>query len=145
VRIFNPRPRTTNEGFFKQRIKKKAKTGHVLLYVAALFMPLSAWLLVSASPVGLPTFVFVDWIKWPHIPGVATEINNRGLLATIYMVTAAVLFALLVGHISAVTCWQKTHGVNLLNCMWWSKGRIIFEPSSQCEIVIKVLKLCINV
>ena len=49
----------------------KAKLGHLFLYAALVTMPLSGWLMVSASPFGLPTFVFFDWIKWPHCPGFA--------------------------------------------------------------------------
>ncbi|MFT6329524.1 MAG: cytochrome b561 [Bermanella sp.] len=121
VRIFTHAPELP-EGFSNSD-KKKAKTGHILLYVAVVVMPLSGWLMVSASPFGLPTFVFVDWIKWPHIPGVSRNKTIETIANNIHWITASVLGFLIVGHIGAVIWHRNKHGVNLLDRMWWSKTK----------------------
>jgi cytochrome b561 len=99
----------------------KAKLGHILLYVALVTMPLSGWLMVSASPFGLPTFVFVDWIKWPHIPGVARNKAIETLANNVHWITASLLATLIVGHVSALVWHQKKHNLNLIRRMWWIK------------------------
>jgi cytochrome b561 len=99
----------------------KAKLGHILLYVALVTMPLSGWLMVSASPFGLPTFVFVDWIKWPHIPGVARNNAIETLANNVHWITASVLAALIIGHVSALVWHKKKHNLNLISRMWWTK------------------------
>jgi cytochrome b561 len=47
-----------------------AKTMHWLFYVLMLGTPLIGWLMVSASPLGLPTMVF-GLFEWPHIAWLA--------------------------------------------------------------------------
>jgi len=101
--------------------QKQAKWGHILLYVALVTMPLSGWLMVSASPFGLPTFVFVDWIKWPHIPGVARNKTIESIANNVHWITASVLFLFIVGHIGAVFWHKKAHKLNLIQRMWWTK------------------------
>ena len=44
-----------------------AHTSHFLLYFLILAIPLSGWLLVSSSPLGLPTMYF-GWFAWPQLP-----------------------------------------------------------------------------
>ena len=106
-----------------QTDKKRAKAGHLLLYVALIIMPLSGWLMVSASPFGLPTFVFVDWIKWPHVPGVARNKTVETIANNTHWITAGILFALIIGHIGAVVWHKRKHGLSLLNRMWWAKPK----------------------
>lgn len=98
-----------------------AKSGHIFLYIALVTMPLSGWLMVSASPFGLPTFVFVDWIKWPHIPGVARNKTLEVLANNVHWITATILATSIVGHISAFVWHKKKHNINLISRMWWSK------------------------
>ncbi|MBF7073893.1 cytochrome b [Glaciecola sp. MH2013] len=100
---------------------KKATLGHIALYTALVLMPLSGWLMVSASPFGLPTFVFVDWIKWPHISGVARNKAIESAANSTHWITAIALFILIIGHISAVIWHKKVHKINLLTRMWWRK------------------------
>jgi cytochrome b561 len=104
-----------------QQQKFKAKLGHIFLYAALLTMPLSGWLMVSASPFGLPTFVFVDWIKWPHIPAVARNKSIETLANNVHWITACLLGTLIVGHVSALIWHKKKHNLNLINRMWWNK------------------------
>jgi len=44
-----------------------AHATHFLLYVLIIVIPLSGWLMVSASPLGLPTMYF-GWFAWPELP-----------------------------------------------------------------------------
>ena len=44
-----------------------AHATHFLLYFLIIFIPLSGWLLVSSSPLGLPTMYF-GWFAWPELP-----------------------------------------------------------------------------
>ena len=99
----------------------KAKLGHIFLYIALVTMPLSGWLMVSASPFGLPTFVFFDWINWPHIPGVARNNVIETLANNVHWITAMCLGTLIVGHVSAVVWHKKKHNINLISRMWWTK------------------------
>jgi cytochrome b561 len=105
----------------------KAKLGHMFLYAALITMPLSGWLMVSASPFGLPTFVFVDWIKWPHVPGVARNKTIEVLANNIHWITATVLATSIVGHIGAVVWHKKKHNINLVSRMWWNKDEKFSE------------------
>lgn len=104
-----------------QQQKFHAKLGHVVLYIALVTMPLSGWMMVSASPFGLPTFVFVDWIKWPHIPWVARNKVIENLANNVHWITAIVLGIGIAGHIGAVFWHKQKHKIDLLSRMWWSK------------------------
>lgn len=44
-----------------------AHATHFLLYVLIVAIPLSGWLMVSSSPLGLPTMYF-GWFSWPDLP-----------------------------------------------------------------------------
>jgi cytochrome b561 len=44
-----------------------AHATHFLLYLLIIAIPLSGWLLVSSSPLGLPTMYF-GWFAWPQLP-----------------------------------------------------------------------------
>lgn len=50
--------------------KALAHAVHIAFYVVLLAMPLSGWLIVSASPIGVPTMLF-GAIPWLHIPGIS--------------------------------------------------------------------------
>ena len=50
--------------------RKAARTIHGLFYLLTLSTPLVGWLMVSASPLGLPTMVF-GLFEWPHIAWLA--------------------------------------------------------------------------
>lgn len=101
--------------------KSLATLGHIGLYTMLLAIPISGWVMVSASPFGLPTFVFVDWLKWPHIPGIAKNkpIESWAKLAHWYLVLTMGL--MLLAHIGAVIWHKRSQGINLLQRMWWTK------------------------
>lgn len=104
-----------------EKEKALAKLGHIFLYVGLLIMPLSGWLMVSASPFGLPTFVFVDWIKWPHIPYVERNKAIESVARDIHWWMACILVILIVGHIAAVIKHKRQQKLSLIKRMWWSK------------------------
>lgn len=82
---------------------RAAGAAHVLLYMLMLLLPLSGWVMVSASPLELPTLIF-DRIHWPHLapfdrlPGKA-EIS--ALFGEIHAYAAYVLILVLVAHVGA--------------------------------------------
>ncbi len=119
TRVFTQAPALPDS--LNQQQVFKAKLGHIFLYAALVTMPLSGWLMVSASPFGLPTFVFFDWIKWPHIPGVARNKTIEVLANNVHWITATILATSIVGHIGAVVWHKKTHNINLISRMWWNK------------------------
>jgi cytochrome b561 len=51
-------------------LKWAAHGSHFLLYFLIIAIPLSGWLLVSSSPLGLPTMYF-GVVEWPNLPGFA--------------------------------------------------------------------------
>ncbi|MFC3094395.1 cytochrome b [Alteromonas sediminis] len=99
--------------------RKLAKLGHLALYLLLLAIPFAGWIMVSASPFGLPTFVFVDWLKWPHFPGVSKNksVEEVAKLAHLYLVI--IMIAVLLTHIGALFWHKKKQGILLLNRMWW--------------------------
>ncbi|MDC8831133.1 cytochrome b [Alteromonas gilva] len=119
VRLFSEQPPLP--AMLSAHEQKLAKLGHIGLYTALVVMPLSGWLMVSASPFGLPTFVFVDWIKWPHIPFVERNKTIESLARNIHWLTAIALGMMILGHIAAVIMHKKRHGLQLITRMWWSK------------------------
>jgi cytochrome b561 len=98
--------------------KKAAHLGHGALYAAMILMPLSGWAMVSASPYGLPTYVF-NWFEWPHIPGLAGQESLRGLARGAHTVIGFTLIALILGHVAAVVKHAVIDRENLLRRMWW--------------------------
>lgn len=100
--------------------KKLAKSGHLALYVVMLVMPVSGWLMVSASPFGLPTIVF-DWFQWPHIPGVQRNKEIESFARDTHWYTALFFMSLIVIHIVAVFKHRIKENIQLLPRMWWRK------------------------
>ncbi len=52
--------------------KTAASLTHLGLYLILVVMPLSGWIIVSASPINIPTLVF-DTVPLPHIDFIATS------------------------------------------------------------------------
>lgn len=101
--------------------QKKAKVGHALLYLILVIMPVSGWFMVSASPFGLPTLVFVEWLNWPHIAGIAGNNTIETAANMVHWMTALIAGVLILGHIVAVVWHKRKHSLNLLTRMWWSR------------------------
>lgn len=64
-RAINPSPRLPQTMSRIERLA--AHLGHAGLYALMLAIPLSGWLMVSASPWGIPT-IFFDLFTVPHLP-----------------------------------------------------------------------------
>lgn len=80
-----------------------AKAVHVGFYALMILMPLTGWVLVSASTRGLPTHVF-DMVQWPHLPllpDLTTETKKalHPILETSHGKLAWVAIVLLVLHV----------------------------------------------
>ncbi len=119
VRVFSKQPVLPPS--IPQAEQRLAKLGHVALYCLLVAVPVAGWVMVSASPFGLPTFVFVDWLKWPHIPGIERnkEVESLAKAAHWYFALAMMLFV--AAHVCAVIWHKKKQGINLVKRMWWSK------------------------
>jgi cytochrome b561 len=82
-----------------------ALTVHWVLYALMIGIPLTGWVIVSASPTNIPTLVFKT-IPWPHlafIHDLAMPVR-RGLekqVGQVHMLLAYAMGALIVGHIAA--------------------------------------------
>lgn len=50
--------------------KLLAKAAHIGLYVIMIGLPLTGWLMVSASRIQVPTLLY-GVVPWPHVPGIA--------------------------------------------------------------------------
>ncbi|NRG18468.1 cytochrome b [Rhizobiales bacterium] len=64
-RVINPSPRLPQTMSRIERVA--AHLGHAGLYALMLAIPLSGWLMVSASPWGIPTVIF-NLFTVPHLP-----------------------------------------------------------------------------
>lgn len=81
--------------------KLAAKAGHFMLYAWMLILPLSGWIMVSSSPFGLPTMIF-GWVEWPHVPGIAGNLEIENLAKEAHEFLAYSFMALIAVHIGAV-------------------------------------------
>ncbi len=86
---------------------------HKALYLWMLLLPLTGWLMVSSSPLGLPTFVF-GWFEWPHIPGVTGNLAVENF-AKVSHTWLAYSFIVLIGlHIAGTFKHLIIDKVNIL-------------------------------
>lgn len=118
IRLFTRQPELPNSIPKRQRIM--AKWGHWSLYVGLVIIPLAGWVMVSSSPFGLPTFVFVDWLKWPHIPGIAGNQSVQSDAGIVHWYGVVCMLLLLMIHICAVCLHKIKHNTWLVKRMWWS-------------------------
>jgi cytochrome b561 len=80
-----------------------ARGVHIAFYALIILMPLSGWIMVSASPRGIATELF-GMVPWPHIPGLAdlTPDTKRALhepLEFVHSKLAWVIIVLLALHV----------------------------------------------
>lgn len=74
-----------------------AKATHVGFYAVMILVPLTGWLMVSASPLGFPT-LFFGLFEWPHLP-VATSAEISGAASEAHEVMAFIGAGLFVLHV----------------------------------------------
>ncbi len=100
-RLLNPTPALPDRmGSLERGL---ARAGHLGLYICMILMPLSGWLMASASPFqdsyGIKNMVFQQFeLPDPFQPG-SQELND--LFANIHFVAAIVLVIILVTHVGA--------------------------------------------
>lgn len=119
-RIFTKIP-SLPQNFARWEIKA-AKIGHWGTYALMLALPLSGWVMVSASVYGLPTIVF-NLFEWPHIQGVQGNETVENYAKTAHFILAMLFAAMIAIHIAAVVKHAVKDQENLLHRMWWSKQR----------------------
>ena len=80
-----------------------ARASHAGFYALMLGMPLTGWMVVSASPWNIPTVLF-GFIPLPHLPVLSTLPNKAPVEKTLEQVHSAgawILIGLLVLHVGA--------------------------------------------
>ncbi|MCV0427498.1 MAG: cytochrome b/b6 domain-containing protein, partial [Roseibium sp.] len=83
--------------------KLAAHLGHIGLYALLFAMPITGWLMVSASPWGIPTVLF-NVQPVPHLPvpeALGTKEQAESFFKMLHGYGAYLLIALIVVHIAA--------------------------------------------
>jgi cytochrome b561 len=111
IRFIKPHPELPAQ--MKPLEKKAAKLGHFALYGVMLAVPLSGWVMVSSSKLGLPTLVF-GLFEWPHVPGVQGMKAIHSFAYESHELLAYGLIALIVLHVLAVIKHAVVDKENLL-------------------------------
>ncbi|WP_269582406.1 cytochrome b [Roseibium sp. Sym1] len=100
-RLANPAPGLP-EGMHPLE-KIGAHLGHVGLYALILLLPVSGWLMVSASPWGIPTVLF-NVLPVPHLPvpaALGTQEQAETFFKLLHEYGAYLLIALIGVHVAA--------------------------------------------
>ncbi|MEP2706066.1 MAG: cytochrome b [Roseibium sp.] len=100
-RLINPSPRLPKGMPAWERLA--AHLGHISLYALLFAMPISGWLMVSASPWGIPTILF-NSLPVPHLPvpdAPGTKEQAEAVFKMIHSYSAYLLIALIVVHVAA--------------------------------------------
>lgn len=108
-RLANPSPKLPTGMPAIERLA--AHLGHAGLYALLLALPLSGWLMVSASPWGIPTVLF-DVLPVPHLPvpgALGDKPAAEALLKELHEMLGFALLALVVLHVAAAL---KHHFIN---------------------------------
>ncbi len=106
--------------------KFAASATHVLLYLLMLAIPISGWVMVSASPLNLATELF-GAVPWPHLPLGTADGYSDSARETIaggahqaHHLLANGLLALVILHTAAALRHQFIFKDNLISRMWIS-------------------------
>lgn len=106
--------------------KLAASSVHWLLYALMIGMPLTGWLLVSASPLNLPTLLF-HTVPWPHLPVHDWPMDARMQVSHLSEATHEALAfgmaALVTLHVGAALKHQFIAGDKVLSRMLPRLGR----------------------
>lgn len=100
-RLANPSPKLPEGMHPLERLG--AHLGHAGLYALLFAMPLTGWLMVSASPWGIPTVVF-NVLPVPHLPvpeALGSQEQAEGFFKLLHAYGAYLLIALVVVHVAA--------------------------------------------
>ncbi len=80
-----------------------AQATHYFLYALMIGMPFIGWVIVSASPMNLPTVLY-GYIPWPHLPVLREMANKKDIshwAAAAHSYLAWVIAVIVAGHIGA--------------------------------------------
>ena len=108
-RAINPVPRLPDGMPMIQRTA--AHLGHAGLYAVMIALPVTGWLMVSASPWGIPTVVF-NVLPLPHLPVAemfGTKAETEKVFATLHEWAGFLLVPLFIAHVAAAL---KHHFLN---------------------------------
>jgi len=95
-----------------------AQAGHAGLYLLMFGLPLTGWLMVSASPLGFPTFWF-GLVEVPHWPFAAeVKATFEGRFQKLHGLMGWGMVALLLAHVGAALFHQFIQRDGLLARMW---------------------------
>jgi cytochrome b561 len=72
-----------------------SKITHVLFYVLMIGIPLTGWMIVSASPRNFPTMLF-GLLPWPHLPFLQGFVDQKEVMKSISDVHGALAYGILV-------------------------------------------------
>lgn len=112
-----------------QRLLSKAV--HVAFYGIMLGLPITGWIVVSASPLNIPTLIF-GAVPWPHIEFLAEMpmVNRKALseqFGGIHVVLTYVTYALIALHLAGALKHQFTGATSVLYRMlpfsFFKKGK----------------------
>lgn len=97
-----------------------ARLAHVALYGLLFVMPLTGWILASASTLGVKTVIFGVW-ELPHL--VAPDEALHGLLVEVHKILAWSFMALVAFHVGGALKHHVIYKDDVLTRMLpWSKG-----------------------
>lgn len=100
-RLVNPSP-ALPDGMHKLE-RLGAHLGHAGLYALIFVLPLTGWLMVSASPWGIPTVLF-NVVPVPHLPVpeiLGSKEQAEGFFKELHEMAAFLLMALIALHVAA--------------------------------------------
>jgi cytochrome b561 len=97
-----------------------AKATHVTLYALLLLMPMSGWLMVTTTPVRVPTVVFgLFALPYPLAP----DLTIYRLAHAAHVALAILLAALVAIHVAAAAIHALVWRDRTLTRMWWKPVR----------------------
>ena len=109
---------------------KAAIAVHSLLYAALLLMPLLGWVIVSASPLGIPTLIFGKLVI-PHIPFVVKSPDRQMIGSVASWAHWALAWAASIavgGHIAAALLHHIVEKDTILKRMLPARAHFQSEP-----------------
>jgi cytochrome b561 len=120
-RLMNPVPPLPLE--MSTLLKFVARLTHYLFYFLIIAIPLAGWLLVSASPSGIPTMYF-GLFAWPNLPffdGLARpeRAHYAHTFAAAHSYMAFLTIALVLLHVAGALYHQFIRHDNVMRRMWF--------------------------
>lgn len=112
--LHKPPPASAGQPAWERRA---AHATHLAFYAFMIGLPLTGWIIVSSTPLDIPTVLF-GVVPLPNLPGLNTLSDSAGISATfadIHAVAAYFLLATVVLHIAAAL---KHHMIDRDEVLW---------------------------